>query len=52
MMKQHEMPSVFHEADHTPESFWEVVAAWIIVILVLVATSVGFLLDHAATLAP
>lgn len=52
MMKQHEMPSVFDDAHHPAESFWEVVAAWIAVILVLVATSVGLLLDQAATLTP
>jgi hypothetical protein len=50
MMKQHEMPSVFD--DHPAESLWEIVAAWIAVILVLVVTSVGLLLDQAATLAP
>lgn len=51
MMKR-EMPSVFDEVDNSSESSWEVVSAWIVVVLLLVATSIGLFLDHAATMAP
>jgi len=45
-------PAGFDEIDHTAESNREVVSAWIIIVLLLLATSVGLLLDHAATITP
>ncbi len=51
-MMRRQMPAGFDEFDQSPESDRGVTAAWIIVILLLVATSVGLLLDHAATITP
>ncbi len=51
-MMRRQMPAGFDEFDQSPESDRGVTAAWIIVILPLVATSVGLLLDHAATITP
>jgi hypothetical protein len=46
MMKR----SVFDEVDHSLS--WEVVSAWAVVILLLVATSIGLLLDRAVAVVP
>ena len=51
-MMRRQIPAGFDEIDQSPESDRGVTAAWIIVILLLVATSVGLLLDHAATITP
>ena len=40
------------QLDESSEPFWEVVVAWVMVILQFAATSVGLLLDHIATLSP
>jgi hypothetical protein len=44
--------SLLEQLDESSEPFWEVVVAWVMVILLLAATSVGLLLDHIATLSP
>jgi hypothetical protein len=49
-MMKHRTPSVFDELDES--SSWEVVAAWVIVVLLVAATSVGLLLDQAVTISP
>jgi hypothetical protein len=51
-MTKHRTSTLFDEPDDSSEPFWEVVAAWVIVLLLLAATSVGLLLDHAATISP
>ncbi len=51
-MAQHKIPWAFDEVDHSPEPGREVVSAWIVVVLLLVATAIGFVLDHAATISP
>jgi len=51
-MMRRQTPAGFDEIDHTAESNREVVSAWIIIVLLLLATSVGLLLDHAATITP
>jgi hypothetical protein len=50
-MMKHRTPSLL-DADESSKSFWELVGAWLIVVLLFAATSVGLLLDHAATISP
>jgi hypothetical protein len=47
---KHRTSSLFEQLDESSEPFWEVVAAWVLIILLLAATSVGLLLDQIATL--
>jgi hypothetical protein len=49
---KHRTSSLFEQLDESSEPFWEVVVAWVMVILLFAATSVGLLLDHIATLSP
>ena len=51
-MMKHRTSSLFEQMDESSAPFWEVVAAWVIVVLLLAATSVGLLLDQAATISP
>lgn len=51
-MMKHRTSSRFEQLDESSQPFWEVVAAWVIVVLLLAATSVGMLLDQFATLSP
>jgi hypothetical protein len=51
-MMKHRTTVRLDEPDESPQSFWELVGAWVIVIILLAATSVGLLLDHAATVSP
>jgi hypothetical protein len=51
-MMRRGIPAGFDKFDHSAESDHEVVSAWIIIILLLLATSVGLLLDQAATITP
>jgi hypothetical protein len=51
-MMNHETSSVFDMRDESRETFREVASAWIVIIVLLVVTSVAFVLDHAATMEP
>lgn len=42
----------FDEIGHAAMSSRDVVAAWVIVILLLIVSMIGFFLDQAATIAP
>lgn len=41
--------SLFEQLDESSEPFWEAVIAWVIIVVLLAATSVGMLLDQLAT---
>ena len=49
-MMKHRTSSLFERIDESSAPFWEVVVAWILVVLLLVGTSIGLLLDQIATL--
>jgi hypothetical protein len=49
---KHRTLSLFEQLDESSQPFWEVVVAWGIIVLLLVATSIGLLLDQIATLSP
>jgi len=43
---------MFDAQDPSRETFREVASAWIVIIILLIVTSVAFVLDHAATMEP
>jgi hypothetical protein len=51
-MARHHMPQSFREIDRPEDSPPEVVSAWVIIALLLLATAIGFFLDRVATVAP
>jgi hypothetical protein len=51
-MMKHRTSSLFEQMDESSAPFWEVVVAWVLVVLLLVGTSIGLLLDQIATLSP
>jgi hypothetical protein len=52
IMMKHETSSVFDMRDQSSETLREVASAWVVIIVLLVVSSIAFVLDHAATMDP